>query len=1041
MKKKLAILPLTLLGLLVVSCNNSNNVPLNDKTDGFDQLAGAIWSKADSLSVGDIVLLSSDIYSPTHELSNGKLEGKEAKYGRVDTDQDFLQLSVKRYGDGSYRFYNKDGNYLANNGGNIDFERGDSYWNLIPANNDHFTFKSSKSNAYLTYNTLESQFEISTKEASLKVYKGVYETFIYPTSLTIEGQNEVPLYEDVALEVKYTPSDVTEKEVIWTSSDESVASISDDGIVTARKMGDTTITCVSAYDNKIVAQHALHVGPERVRVTGIETPRQDYAIYIGEDASKIEASVVPSNATNKLIHYSVEDESIASIDQDGMITAINEGSTAVIVTTDDGGYRDTIDVRVFKNRKGYEEWRLLDDMSKLKDINEVVIANADKGLVAGNLTSTYLSRVTGSIFTSDKEYIEALDDKANRFILTRDSEGYYYFKNSNAETLGAKNVKNLAYGEGQDKWMISLSGYNAVISSYETSYGSIQYSSGTRSNRFSNYTTSENAVQLYVNNLFTPVYPESITINGDSEVSIDSSTYYSVGFEPQTTNMKKITWTTSDSNVATIDNRGKLTAVKEGQVQVIATGYNADNEPVTATKDITVKHIEVTGLSLNFSSKQVAVNKKFTITPIIEPSNATYQDVTYESENTKIATVDSKGVVHGVSEGQTRIVVTTVDGGYQATVDVDVVTTISAKWTIMIYLCGADLESGSGLATMDIDEILKVNNQPDNVNIIIETGGARSWRTKYGVSAQYLQRWHVENKSLIRDESITRQSMGKPETLSSFVEWGLTKYPADKVGLILWNHGGAMQGVCYDENYNDDNLLNSEVSSAMSTVFTRMGLSEKLEWIGYDACLMAVQDIAQTNSKYFNYMVSSEESESGEGWDYDTWVDDLYALKSTETILKAIVDGFIAYNGSGSDQTLSVMNLKKMDDYFTAWENMSAALINKINSSNRGSFNNLVKSAESYTYSTSSYGIFDAKDFIDKLANNSTFNPGSSYISAVKSAFSNFMTYSKCGTRAGNSYGVCLYWAASSGCYKSYYYTENQTNFVNWRKIVTTYGY
>ena len=385
-----------------------------------------------------------------------------------------------------------------------------------------------------------------------------------------------------------------------------------------------------------------------------------------------------------------------------------------------------------------------------------------------------------------------------------------------------------------------------------------------------------------------------------------------------------------------------------------------------------------------------------------------------------------------------------------STCTITVVEQAASDHTILIYMCGSNLESdyassNEGLASGDITEILNISNQPDDVNIVIETGGANKWSSEYGISSSNLQRWHVENQDLVLDKTLSYASMGSSSTLQSFVEYGLENYPANRVGLIFWNHGGAMRGVCYDEKKNDDNLLTDEVSSALTAAYNNTGTS-KLEWVGYDACLMQVQDIASINSDYFNYMIASEESEAGYGWDYDTWVDDLYAHKTTPVIMKAIVDGFIADNGganySGNDQTLSYLDLSYMSAYITAWDNMAAQLATKLNSSNKSDFNTLVKKAKHYADSDyTAYGTFDAKDFINKLASDSTFNPGSTYTNAVLAAHSNLVAYSLCGKGAGNSYGLCMFWAVSSSCSKSTYYKATMTKFTEWRSLVNSFGY
>ena len=293
--------------------------------------------------------------------------------------------------------------------------------------------------------------------------------------------------------------------------------------------------------------------------------------------------------------------------------------------------------------------------------------------------------------------------------------------------------------------------------------------------------------------------------------------------------------------------------------------------------------------------------------------------------------------------------------------------------------------------------------------------------------------------------------MGLTSTLQSFLEYGLNNYPADRTGLILWNHGGGMYGVCYDEKKSDDSLLNSEVKSAVSGALSNCGMSgQKLEWIGYDACLMQVQDVAEFNSQYFNYMVASEESEAGYGWDYDNWVDDLYAKKSTTTILKAIVDSFISDNGgansSSGDQTLSYLNLSYMSAYKTAWENMAIQLDSKLTSSNKSTFNTaIINNVKHYADDDYDYFCtFDAWDFVDKLANNSAFSSfriDATYTTAVKNAHANLVAYNLAQKGAGVSKGLCMYWANSSQYSDvSTVYSTSQTNFTKWRQINVTYG-
>ncbi len=381
-------------------------------------------------------------------------------------------------------------------------------------------------------------------------------------------------------------------------------------------------------------------------------------------------------------------------------------------------------------------------------------------------------------------------------------------------------------------------------------------------------------------------------------------------------------------------------------------------------------------------------------------------------------------------------------------------------YTILLYMCGSDLESSSdqgGLATANLKEILSVN-LPDNVNFVIETGGAKLWKTTYGISSSKLGRYEVKNKKLVLKESLSKTNMGSSSTLQSFIEWGLNNYPSEKTGFIFWNHGGAMQGVCCDENYNNDSLLNSEVKSAFSKAFANTNIATKLEWVGYDACLMAVQDIAEFNSNYFNYMIASQESEPGEGWDYDVWLSTLAKNVniSTEDLLKNVSDSYIkkcadlykssGYGSSYNDATMSVLNLNKMTNYHSQFESLAKNLSKSFTKSTFKSFFNNCNQF-GYSYDDDGYSgefcfdVVDVGDFLNTVDSKFSNIDVSSTVSALNELVV-YNVYGKDkyegGTRDKLS-GLCLF-AATTGYSSKTEYSTSETSFTNWRAINVSYG-
>lgn len=109
--------------------------------------------------------------------------------------------------------------------------------------------------------------------------------------------------------------------------------------------------------------------------------------------------------------------------------------------------------------------------------------------------------------------------------------------------------------------------------------------------------------------------------------------------------------------------------------------------------------------------------------------------------------------------------------------------------------------------------------------------------------------------------------MGDPLTLSSFLNYGFDFFPADSYSLILWDHGGGpVLGYGVDENFRDLLTLDELSEALEDSVGAHM---TKLEWIGFDACLMSSLEVASVLAPYANYMIASQETEPGWGWNYD----------------------------------------------------------------------------------------------------------------------------------------------------------------------------
>ena len=233
--------------------------------------------------------------------------------------------------------------------------------------------------------------------------------------------------------------------------------------------------------------------------------------------------------------------------------------------------------------------------------------------------------------------------------------------------------------------------------------------------------------------------------------------------------------------------------------------------------------------------------------------------------------------------------------------------------TVMVYMCGTDLESRSAMGTKDIIEMTKARLS-DNVNVIIYTGGCARWNNQV-MSNKVNQIYKVENGQLNRLVSDAGNvSMTSPATLTSFIQWCDKNYPANRNELILWDHGGgSVSGYGYDEKYQRSGSM---TLAGINTALSDAGVS--FDFIGFDACLMATVETGLMLDQYADYMIASEETEPGIGWYYTNWLTKLSADTSMQTteIGKNIVDDFVSTCQSqtrGQSATLSVVDLAGPD--------------------------------------------------------------------------------------------------------------------------------
>ena len=322
-------------------------------------------------------------------------------------------------------------------------------------------------------------------------------------------------------------------------------------------------------------------------------------------------------------------------------------------------------------------------------------------------------------------------------------------------------------------------------------------------------------------------------------------------------------------------------------------------------------------------------------------------------------------------------------------------------FTIMVYMCGTDLESKSGMASNDLQEMAKAT-LGQNINLIVYTGGCKQWKIN-GISNSVNQIYKVENGSITRlVDDDGKDSLVKPATLTRFIKYCTANYPANRNVLIFWDHGGgSVSGYGYDEkNASLGSMGLSGIDSALKNAGTRF------DFIGFDACLMATLETGLMLNEYADYMIASEETEPGIGWYYTNWLTKLSANPAMPTIEigRNIVDDFVSECNrrcAGQKTTLSVVDLAELNATVPTTLKNFASGTSKLLS---GSDYKTVSDARSSTREFASSSKIDQIDLVHLC-----YNLGTNESEALAKSLLGAVKYNKTSSSMTNAYGLSIF--------------------------------
>lgn len=314
--------------------------------------------------------------------------------------------------------------------------------------------------------------------------------------------------EKSAINARVLPENATNQEIIYLYDESNIASIDNNGNIEALSLGKMTVEVYSEESEYFEEVTIIVEADEPISVSEIQIENgTKISLYEGE-GQQLNVSVLPENAEDKTINYSIEDNEIADVTETGYVRALKVGTTKVHVTSNSNpSITASIEIEVLNQPTTFTPteiptktetqniWKLVDDASTLKAGDQLVLAENTTGKVASTTISRNVITPLDTPFSDDKKTMKCVD---NMLKLTLGGKNdAWTLTNEEGKLLGATAVKKVAFGSGTTSWKISIdSNAKATIQNTESTFGRFLYN--VDKPRFTTYTSNVNASMLLI---------------------------------------------------------------------------------------------------------------------------------------------------------------------------------------------------------------------------------------------------------------------------------------------------------------------------------------------------------------------------------------------------------------------------------------------------------------------------------------------------------------------------------------------------------------
>lgn len=373
-----------------------------------------------------------------------------------------------------------------------------------------------------------------------------------------------------------------------------------------------------------------------------------------------------------------------------------------------------------------------------------------------------------------------------------------------------------------------------------------------------------------------------------------------------------------------------------------------------------------------------------------------------------------------------------------------------AEWTLLIYLDADNNLEQAGL--LDLQE-MEAAGSSEEVNVLVqidraigETAAADNWSEarRYRIRAD-TDPMLIDSELLM---ALGERNMGDPAELAQFIEWGITFYPANRYGLIIWDHGAGWNGIAFDNDaanaVSGDHLTLQDLKVGLETALAAVQI-DKLDVVGFDACLMGQLDVFNALQPYAKFGVGSEELTPGLGWDYTTLLSHLYGNSGMDgpQLSHQMVTDFMHYYTEVEPDgfvTMSAVDLSRLPTLTRAVSELAHRLT-AVSVGAASAVGDARSGAESfarvYANDYERYAAIDLHHFASILAQRSPDERVIEAAAAVMTAVEKVVLVHRTGNAFKHSGGIAVYFPRNTTFYNAEY--QQISTIPAWDRFLNSY--